>query len=114
MARIIFFLSFLLLTFACLQPTHAVEYQIINKAENTPGGTKFTNEIGVDYTRQTLDAATNFIWRLFQQSTDADRKNVATVTFIVEYFNGTVKNSQPKSMFICTLRALSDRATYSH
>ncbi|XP_076903145.1 uncharacterized protein LOC143558124 [Bidens hawaiensis] len=49
-------------TIATLQLTVAVEYNIINHAAGTPGGKKFNNVIGVDYTYQTLADASAFIW----------------------------------------------------
>lgn len=81
------FLS-LLVTLMVTQAIHAVEYDITNKAQTTPGGIRFTNEIGVDFARQTLTSATDFIWRLFQQNTEADRKNVARVSLIIETMDG--------------------------
>ncbi|KAI9127999.1 hypothetical protein K1719_000992 [Acacia pycnantha] len=69
---------------ATLRGVHGVEFVVTNNAETTPGGTRFNNELGADYTKQTMEAATNFIWNIFQQNTEADRKNVATVTLTVE------------------------------
>ncbi|KAM7474720.1 hypothetical protein LguiB_021963 [Lonicera macranthoides] len=80
---ILFFSSILLL--GC---THAVEYTITNKAGTTPGGLRFTNQIGLNYSRQTLNSATSFIWRIFQQNTDASRKKVPRVTLIIENLSG--------------------------
>ncbi|XP_057964627.1 uncharacterized protein LOC131155478 [Malania oleifera] len=87
MDRFMLFLS-CVLTLAAMQEIHAVEYEVINSAANTPGGIRFVNEIGVDYSRQTLASATGFIWQLFQQTTEADRKNVPKVTLIVETKDG--------------------------
>ncbi|KAF9592697.1 hypothetical protein IFM89_016774 [Coptis chinensis] len=39
-----------------LQGMHAVEYVVFNTAVGTPGGT-FTNEIGAEYSKQTLESA---------------------------------------------------------
>ncbi|KAM7474721.1 hypothetical protein LguiB_021964 [Lonicera macranthoides] len=80
---ILFFSSILLL--GC---THAVEYTVTNKAGTTPGGLRFTNQIGIDYSKQTLNSATSFIWRIFQQNTYASRKNVPSVTLIIENMGG--------------------------
>ncbi|XP_022148711.1 uncharacterized protein LOC111017306 [Momordica charantia] len=80
---------FLLPSLALLQMVSAVEYTITGNAGGTPGGVRFNNEIGAIYSRQTLEAATNFIWNIFRQSTAADRKNVQTVTlFIDRDYNG--------------------------
>ena len=43
---------------------HAAEYVVTKNAMNTPGGVRFHNEIGSEYSKQTLISATDFIWRL--------------------------------------------------
>lgn len=73
---------------AALQETNAVEYTVTNRAETTPGGIRFTKEIGQDYTKQTSDSATTFIWRIFQQNTPADRKNVDRVSLFIDDMDG--------------------------
>ncbi|KAA8545812.1 hypothetical protein F0562_020737 [Nyssa sinensis] len=83
MAHQVFFLS-CLLAVAALQGILAVEYDVANNAATTPGGVIFTNQIGIDYTRQILVAATDFIWNLFQQNVEADRKNVQRVGLFIE------------------------------
>lgn len=75
---------FLLLSLALLQAVSAVEYTVTNNAVGTPGGVRFDNEIGADYSLQTLVAATDFIWNIFQQSTAADRKNVDKVSLFID------------------------------
>ncbi|KAF8404945.1 hypothetical protein HHK36_009840 [Tetracentron sinense] len=87
MARLVFFLASLM-ALAALQGTFAVEYVAVNNAEGTPGGTRFTNEIGADYSRQTMVSASEFIWQTFKQTTEADRKNVQRVSVIVETMDG--------------------------
>ncbi|KAF5745579.1 hypothetical protein HS088_TW07G01171 [Tripterygium wilfordii] len=59
-----------------MQSTSAVDYVVTNRAGSSGGSVRFNNEIGIPYSRQTLDSATNFIWRIFQQNRAADRKNV--------------------------------------
>ncbi|KAK1430325.1 hypothetical protein QVD17_12982 [Tagetes erecta] len=89
------FLSFLALILAALELTTAVDYTVTNRATTTPGGIKFTNDIGVEYTTQTLDSATRFIWTIFQQNTENDKKNVATINVFVDDMDGiayTVNN----------------------
>lgn len=78
-----FILSSLLLLPA-LHSIHAVEYVVTNLAETTPGGMIFNNELGVDYTKQTMASATEFIWNLFRQTTDADRRNVDKVSLFID------------------------------
>ncbi|KAJ0801075.1 hypothetical protein HanPI659440_Chr03g0112621 [Helianthus annuus] len=81
------FLSFLAI-FAALQQTTAVDYTVTNRAAATPGGVKFTNNIGVGYTKQTLFSAKKFIWATFQQNTRRDIKNVARVSVFIDDMDG--------------------------
>ena len=67
---------------------HAAEYVVTKNAGNTPGGVRFHNEIGSEYSKQTLISATDFIWKLFQQNSDADRKNVAKVSLFIDDMDG--------------------------
>jgi hypothetical protein len=87
MANLCFFLSSLLVL-AALDSTHAVRYIIVNQAETTPGGVRFDNELGIDYTRNTMMSATNFIWKIFQQSNETDRMNVQRVCLFVNDMDG--------------------------
>ncbi|KAK9677746.1 hypothetical protein RND81_11G164300 [Saponaria officinalis] len=61
----------------------AVDYTVTNNAPTTQGGMVFANQIGEDYAQQTLDSATNFIWQIFQENTDDDRKDVNQVDLII-------------------------------
>ncbi|XP_021816044.1 uncharacterized protein LOC110758479 [Prunus avium] len=89
MAHPICFLSLLLILAAApLRGTHAVDYVVTNNAGTSPGGVRFNNDIGAEYSRQTLISAADFIWRVFQQNTAADRKSVDKVSLIVENMDG--------------------------
>ncbi|KAK9988497.1 hypothetical protein SO802_028736 [Lithocarpus litseifolius] len=88
MAPHMLFLSFLVTVVVAMHGIHAVEYVVTNNAGNTPGGVRFNNEIGSEYSKQTLISATDFIWRLFQQNSDADRKNVAKVSLFIDDMDG--------------------------
>lgn len=77
------FLSSLLIL-AVPHSINAVEYEVTNLAQTTPGGMIFNQQLGVDYTKQTMASATEFIWKLFQQTTDADKKSVDTVSLFVD------------------------------
>lgn len=80
---------FLFITATC-SPIHAVEYQAFNYAAGTPGGTRFENEIGIPYTQQTLQVASDFILRSFKQSEFGNNgKNVEYVSVIVAGFAGS-------------------------
>ncbi|KAI9180348.1 hypothetical protein LWI28_003822 [Acer negundo] len=89
MAHYMLYLS-LLLTLASLllQGSHAVDYEVTNNAGSTAGGARFNNEIGAAYSKQTLSSATNFIWRIFQQTTAADRKNTQKVSLFIDNMDG--------------------------
>ncbi|MCL7028890.1 hypothetical protein MKW94_025627 [Papaver nudicaule] len=72
------------LAVATLQVTQAaVLYTVTNNVTGTPGGDRFTNEIGVDYSKQTLATASSFIWRIFNQPNEADRKSVQSIKMFV-------------------------------
>ncbi|KAF7127174.1 hypothetical protein RHSIM_Rhsim11G0159000 [Rhododendron simsii] len=87
MARTMFSLSFLvILTF--LTGNQAVEYTVTNKAATTPGGMKFANQIGIEYSKQTMSSATEFIWKTFRQASNADRKNVNKVSLFIDSMDG--------------------------
>lgn len=71
-----------------MQAARAVEFTVINQAGTSRGGVRFANDIGEDYSRQTLVSATDFIWRIFQQSSERERKSVRKVTLIIENIDG--------------------------
>ncbi|PIA27052.1 hypothetical protein AQUCO_08300026v1 [Aquilegia coerulea] len=77
-----------LLILTGLQGTHAVLYKASNSAGSTPGGTRFNNEIGIEYSKRTLVSASNFIWRTFGQTRLADRKDVQLVSMFVNDMDG--------------------------
>lgn len=93
MANMMFSFISLLAIFATLQPTYAVEYVVANNAPTTPGGIRFTNEIGLEYSKQTLISATEFTWRLFQQNSEVDRRNTPKLTLYIEKIEGTAYSS---------------------
>ncbi|XVF45054.1 hypothetical protein PTKIN_Ptkin02bG0174900 [Pterospermum kingtungense] len=88
MAQSLFFFSLLILSLAAMQRTHAVDYAVTDNTGNTSSGVRFRNEIGIDYSLQTMGSATDFIWRTFQQNTPADRKDVPKVTLFIENGEG--------------------------
>lgn len=78
----------ILLTSSSLLPAiHAVQYTVTNNAKNTPGGKRFDQEIGVDFTLKTLNTITQFIYKLFQQQTPADRRDVKVLNLYISDFN---------------------------
>ncbi|KAJ7013441.1 uncharacterized protein [Populus alba] len=86
MFRHVYVLSLLVLL--AINAVSAVDYTVTNRASATAGGARFTRDIGVDHSKQTLASATDFIWRTFQQSNAADRKNVQTVNLFIDVMGG--------------------------
>ena len=86
--------SLVILSTTTRHGVHAVEFFVTNNAGNSAGGIRFSDKIGVEYSRQTLKSATDFIWMIFQQNTKADRKeSVQNVTLIIENGNGVAFSS---------------------
>ncbi|KAG8650751.1 uncharacterized protein LOC110607414 [Manihot esculenta] len=77
-----------LVILATIQGNQAVEYTVTNTAGSTAGGARFAAEIGEDYSKQTLSAATDFIWRVFQQPNAEDRKAVDKVSLFIDDMDG--------------------------
>ncbi|XP_076912739.1 uncharacterized protein LOC143571118 [Bidens hawaiensis] len=67
-----------------------MNYSVTNKAANTPGGIRFTNEIGIPFTKQIMGTINEFIWTtLFQQTDPSYRKPIDSVElYIVEFLKG--------------------------
>jgi hypothetical protein len=86
MFRHVYVLS--LLVFLAINAVSAVDYTVTNRASATAGGARFTRDIGVDYSKQTLASATDFIWRTLKQSNAAGRKNVQTVNLFIDVMGG--------------------------
>ncbi|XP_031256154.1 uncharacterized protein LOC116114140 [Pistacia vera] len=72
------------LALVTLHGIHAVEYVVTNRAATTPGGIRFNNELGSEYTKQRMAAASDFIWGIFQQNTEAERINRPQVILSVD------------------------------
>ena len=87
MARLYLFLSFLLALVA-LQGINGVQYEVINHTPSTPGGVRFSREIGIDYTKNIMRTINNFIWNILQQNTLEDRKKVEVVKVFIEEYKG--------------------------
>ncbi|KAM0031675.1 hypothetical protein Hdeb2414_s0017g00511641 [Helianthus debilis subsp. tardiflorus] len=79
-----------LLTFSLSFPaTSAINYNVINLSPNTPGGIRFTKEIGIPFTKKIMRTINDFIWStLFQQNTPADRKPLDCVNVYIVEFDG--------------------------
>ncbi|GMP38444.1 hypothetical protein CsSME_00009689 [Camellia sinensis var. sinensis] len=78
-----------LLTLAALQSIAAVQFSVTNIAGTSPGGLRFTKEIGIDYAKQTMETTTNFIWRMLEEDNPSDRKqDVKEVIMTIQDFKG--------------------------
>lgn len=88
-------LIFSLIAMVSVETIHAVQYDATNNAAGTPGGNKFDADIGLDYTKQVMDASSTFNWQTFRQS-EADRKSVDVVTVIIESMDGVAFTSANK------------------
>ncbi|KAJ6409531.1 hypothetical protein OIU85_015054 [Salix viminalis] len=86
MSRHVYALSLLVLL--AINTVSAVDYTVTNRATGTAGGARFNTDIGVDYSKQTLASATDFIWRTFQQTNAADRKDIQTVNLFIDVMDG--------------------------
>lgn len=72
---------------SALQGIHAVECIVSNTVPDIEGGASFVNELGDDYALQTMTSATNFVWRLFQQSSEANPRDVAHATLVIDNYD---------------------------
>ncbi|XP_023754913.1 uncharacterized protein LOC111903369 [Lactuca sativa] len=89
MALYYFFLCTLFAFSLSFCGTSAVNYKVTNDASNTPGGIRFTNEIGIPYTKQIMRTINNYVWTtIFEQSDPADRKPVPTMSIYIVEFKG--------------------------
>ncbi|KAL6209864.1 hypothetical protein ACLB2K_020803 [Fragaria x ananassa] len=78
MARFLLLLLFASpLALAIVHETQAIDYIVENHALNTAGGVCFRDELGVDYTKQRMRNATDFIWNLFNETTVAKKGHPA-------------------------------------
>lgn len=88
MAQNNIFLFSLLITLAGIHAADAVDYAVTNTAGSSAGAVRFNNDIGADYSLQTLASAADFIWKVFQQNTAADRKSVDKVSLFIDNMDG--------------------------
>ncbi|XP_008800414.1 uncharacterized protein LOC103714784 [Phoenix dactylifera] len=93
MALLALFMIASLLASATLDTARAVEYEASNKATGTPGGTRFDNEIGLDYSKQVLAASSSFVWTSIFEQSEGDRKDVQLITLVIETMDGVAYTS---------------------
>ncbi|KAL0384267.1 UNVERIFIED_CONTAM: Basic secretory protease [Sesamum radiatum] len=88
MANLVFVMLSALSILSAMEGSYAVEYSVTNTAADTPGGARFNTDIGAQYTHETLNAATTFIWGIFQQNNPSDRKSVERVSLFIDDMDG--------------------------
>ncbi|CAI0384152.1 unnamed protein product [Linum tenue] len=62
----------------------AVTYPVINMAPGTKGGIVFDTQIGLNFTTNTMSAASDFSWQTFQQNTSADRRSLPQISLFID------------------------------
>ncbi|AEC06373.1 Plant basic secretory protein (BSP) family protein [Arabidopsis thaliana] len=73
---------------------NAVDFFVVDNTGDSPGGRKFRDEIGgVSYGKQSVRSATDFTWRLFQQTNPLDRKTITNITLFIENSNSVAYNT---------------------
>ncbi|XP_057779468.1 uncharacterized protein LOC130998049 [Salvia miltiorrhiza] len=84
----IFLLPVSLLLSCLLQQTHAVRYVVTNTVPNTPGGQLFDREIGVNFTLSIMPTINDFIYKVFEERSPAERRNVPVLNVYISEFPG--------------------------
>ncbi|KAL1544305.1 hypothetical protein AAHA92_21175 [Salvia divinorum] len=83
------FLIIASLLLACLaQNTRAVKYVVTNTVPNTPGGQLFDKEIGVNFTLSIMPTINEFIYKVFEETSLAQRRNVPVLNVYISEFPG--------------------------
>ncbi|KAK1426330.1 hypothetical protein QVD17_15001 [Tagetes erecta] len=82
------FIGYALLTFSLsFVKIFAVDYYVTNDVADTPGGIRFTNEIGIPYTKEKMGTSNDFIWStIFQQNDPSDQKPLDSVELYITTF----------------------------
>ncbi|KAL1534553.1 hypothetical protein AAHA92_30720 [Salvia divinorum] len=81
----------------------AVKYEAINDALETPGGARFSSEIGIPYTEEVMKDINHFIWDIFQQYNESDRKQVETVKVFVQQYDGAEAKTYGENVNVSAL-----------
>ncbi|KAI3448142.1 hypothetical protein Pfo_004807 [Paulownia fortunei] len=88
---VLIFSSFAILS--AMRGILAIDYTVTNNAANTAGGARFVRDIGAQYSLQTMNASTAFIWRTFQQNSPSDRKTLQKVSLFIDDMDGVAYTS---------------------
>ncbi len=80
--------SLIALSSTLQQQVRATTFSATNNATDTKGGSRFTTEIGLNYTLQIMNTSSDFIWKTFNQTTLNDRRAVQEVAFFIKSVDG--------------------------
>lgn len=81
------FPALLLLAIVCAPGINAINYFVINKATDTPGGQRFEREIGAEFAKQKMHEAAQFIPKIFRQDAQSRRQGVDNITLVIEHLD---------------------------
>ncbi|GFP84618.1 basic secretory protease [Phtheirospermum japonicum] len=96
-----FFLVSIILLHSPLILADVVDYKVVNTVPNSPGGRRFDEEIGVPFTLETMKTINLFIWKIFKQNTDAQRKQVPLLTLnITKLEDGIMGETGENNVYI--------------
>ncbi|KAL1557935.1 hypothetical protein AAHA92_08462 [Salvia divinorum] len=83
----IFLIHVSLLLSSCLvQHSHATQYIVTNTVPNTPGGQFFDTEIGVEFTLSIMPTLNEIIYKVFEESSPAERREVPVLNVYISEF----------------------------
>lgn len=81
------FLLLLLVAPSLLPAVHAIRFTVTNNAPNTSGGKIFNQQIGVNFTLQLMKTINNFIYKVFDETTPEDRRDVPQLDVYISDFD---------------------------
>ncbi|XP_047964792.1 uncharacterized protein LOC125209232 [Salvia hispanica] len=84
----IFLIPVSLLLSCLVQHIHATQYIVTNTVPNTPGGQLFDTEIGVNFTLSIMPTINEFIYKVFEESSPEDRRDVPVLNVYISEFPG--------------------------
>uniref|UniRef100_A0ACD5V1Q1 Uncharacterized protein n=2 Tax=Avena sativa TaxID=4498 RepID=A0ACD5V1Q1_AVESA len=84
-----------------------LRFEATNNATTTPGGQRFDREYGVGLAVQVLSEASCFVWKVFNQTSPADRRPAVDdrVKFVVNFVNTNILAFERDSESSITLNA---------
>ncbi|CAI9769979.1 unnamed protein product [Fraxinus pennsylvanica] len=102
----VFGIVLLSLMMSAPQGLFAVKYIVTNTVPNHPGGQRFNQEIGVPYTLQQMCFINKFIWKLFDQPTDAQRKKVPVLNVYISDIDDAMAETSGDNIYVSAKLAI--------